>query len=80
MVAARVKIFHAEKAKQRQKRKPKDSVVENLPQQNNGKARDHAGAALHVSGKSVDAATEPRGGIAAANATLAGEISSTGVS
>lgn len=40
-------------AKERQKRKPGNSVVENLPPQN-GKARDMVGKAIGVSGKTID--------------------------
>lgn len=54
MVAARARGMYDEAAKERQKRKPADSVVENLPPQ---KARDAAGKALGVSGKSVDFAS-----------------------
>ena len=43
MVAARTKDHYAELAKERQKRKPKGSVVANLPQQKNDKSRDQAG-------------------------------------
>lgn len=45
---ARVREHYDKQAKERQKRKPADSVVENLPQQ---KARDAAGKAFGVSGK-----------------------------
>lgn len=55
MVAARVRSIYEAQAKARQVRKPADSVVENLPQQN--RARDAAGKAVGVSGKSVDFAT-----------------------
>ena len=51
---ARARGMYDEAAKERQKRKPADSVVENLPPQ---KARDAAGKALGVSGKSVDFAS-----------------------
>mgnify|MGYP001347518671 CR=1 FL=1 len=65
MVAGRVKKYHAELAKQRQRaagargkeggRGKKKTLVENLPQGfENGKARDSAAAAVGVSGKSVD--------------------------
>jgi hypothetical protein len=59
MVAARTRSYYEEQAKQRQVRKPADSVVENLPQQtaDNARARDAAGKAVGVSGKSVDYAT-----------------------
>ncbi len=47
-------------AKQRQKRKPANSVVENLPPQKSeaGKTRDQIGKMFGVSGKSVDYATK----------------------
>jgi protein gp37 len=45
-----------EAAKERQLRKPADSVVEPVPPQNTGKARDKAGASVGVSGKSIDMA------------------------
>lgn len=57
MVAAAAKEFFEKEAKERQKRKPANSVVENLPQQN-GKARDKAAAAVGVSGRSVDHASK----------------------
>jgi hypothetical protein len=57
MVAAKIRQGFDDEAKERQTRKPADSVVENLPQQK-GKARDKAGDLLKVSGKSVDAATK----------------------
>lgn len=56
MVAARARSIYDRQAKERQVRKPADSVVENLPQQNT-RARDAAGKAVSVSGKSVDYAT-----------------------
>jgi hypothetical protein len=52
MVAARIREHYEPAAKERKKRKPK-SVGANCPPQNNGKARDAAGAALKVSGKAV---------------------------
>ena len=59
MVAARARGMYDEAAKERQKRKPADSVQENLPEQNQ-QARDAAGKALGVSGKSVDFDGEKR--------------------
>ncbi len=53
MVAARAKESFAGPAKERRKRKPANSVVEDFPPQKR-KARDAAGAAVGVSGKSVD--------------------------
>ena len=53
MCAARAREVYEQQAKERQIRKPADSVVENLPQQNS-KVRDAAGKAFGVSGKSVD--------------------------
>lgn len=55
MVAARARDIYDQAAKERQKRKPADSVVENLPQQ---KARDAAGKQVGISGKTVDFATK----------------------
>jgi len=58
MVAARVREMYDREAKERQKRQPK-SVVENIPQQNEGiKARDAAGKSVGVNGKYVDHATK----------------------
>lgn len=57
MVGAKLREFYDTEAKERRVRKPVDSVVENLPQQN-GKARDKAGKAVGVSGKSIDHATK----------------------
>lgn len=57
MVADRARELFDKQAKERQKRKPADSVVANLPQQT---ARDAAGKALGVSGKLVDAARTVR--------------------
>ena len=45
--------LYDQQAKERQKRKPANSVVENFPQQNS-KARDAVGKAVGVSGKSID--------------------------
>jgi ParB-like chromosome segregation protein Spo0J len=58
-VAARLLPIYEAQAAKRKERKPK-SVVVNLPQQklDAGKARDKAGAALNVSGKSVDMASK----------------------
>jgi len=64
MAAARTKEIYEEQAKERQKEsgkihgRGKEKVVENFPQPISGKARDQAGEALNVSGKSVDAATK----------------------
>ncbi|MEM6778216.1 MAG: hypothetical protein AAF670_11220 [Planctomycetota bacterium] len=57
MCAARAREVFDQQAKERQKRKPAGSVVENLPQQDT-KARDAAGKAFGVSGRSVDHATK----------------------
>ena len=54
MVADKAREYYDKQAKERQKRKPVDSVVENLPQQTHERARDAAGKALGVSGRSVD--------------------------
>jgi ParB-like chromosome segregation protein Spo0J len=55
-VGVKLKAHYAELAKERQIRKPVDSVKENLPEQNKGQARDQAGKAVNVSGKSIDMA------------------------
>jgi len=57
MCAARAREFYEKQAKERQKRKSPDSVPENLPEQKND-ARDAAGKAFNVSGKSVDYASK----------------------
>jgi hypothetical protein len=57
MVAARARDYYDRQAKERQKRKPADSVLENLPGQK-GTARDQAAKAAGVSGKTVDHATK----------------------
>lgn len=58
MVAARIEELFKPAAKERQKRKPSDSVSENLREQTtqptNGKVSEQAGAALNVSGRTVD--------------------------
>ncbi len=58
MCAARARDIYEQQAKERQKRKPADSVPENLPEQKTD-ARDAAGKAFGVSGKSVDHAKQP---------------------
>lgn len=57
MVGARAREIYDRQAKERQKRKPSNSVPVNLPEQK-GDARDHAAKAVGVSGKSVDFATK----------------------
>ncbi len=54
MCAARASEIYERQAKERQTRKPVASVKENLPEQIKGQARDAAGRAFGVSGKSVD--------------------------
>lgn len=54
MVAQKLRDYYDGEAKERQKRKPDDSVPEKLPEQRNGDARDKAGEAVGVSGKLVD--------------------------
>lgn len=56
-VAGRVKPFYEAKARERMEAGTKADPVENLPQ-GASRARDAAGAALNVSGKSVDHATK----------------------
>ena len=53
MVGARARDYYDEQAKDRQKRKPTNSVPVNLPEQIKGDARDHAARAVGVSGKSI---------------------------
>ncbi len=78
MVGARIKGHYVEAAKERQKRKPKDeSVPDNCPEQNDqGEARDKAGEAVNVSGKSVDRAEKviEKGSVALQNAVESGEV------
>lgn len=56
LAAGKARDYYDKQAKERQTRKPADSVVENLPQQK-GRARDKAGEVFGVSGKSVDYGT-----------------------
>lgn len=61
MVGARVREIYDKQAKERQKVRKGDqpgATVENLPQLQNGKARDLAGKAVGVSGKLIDHATK----------------------
>jgi len=57
MVGARAREHYDREAKERQKRKPADSVQENLPEQK-GQARDQAAKAVGVSGRTIDFATK----------------------
>jgi superfamily I DNA and/or RNA helicase len=57
IAAAKTREFYDKRAKERQKRKPADSVPENLPEQN-GDSRDEAGKAFGVSGRLVDYASK----------------------
>lgn len=57
MVAARARDYYEARAKERML-KGKEHPVESLPQGDKGKARDLAGKAVGVSGKSVDYATK----------------------
>jgi ParB-like chromosome segregation protein Spo0J len=57
MVGGRAKGVYEKQAKDRQLRKPSDSVKDNCPEQK-GQARDKAGEAAGVSGKSVDRAAK----------------------
>jgi hypothetical protein len=59
MIGDKARDWYDEKAKERQIRKPADSVVETLPQQN-ARARDQAGKAVNVSGKTMDKAKKVR--------------------
>lgn len=61
MVAAKARDLYDKQAKERQKARKGDqpgASVENLPQLETSKARDAAGKAVGVSGKSVDYATK----------------------
>ena len=49
-------------AKERQKRKPVDSVPENLPEQNKGDARDQLGEAFGISGRTAEYGGKVLGG------------------
>lgn len=62
ILPARAKALYDRMAKERQKRKPANSVPANLPEQNPalGDARDQAGQAFGVSGKTVEAARSSR--------------------
>lgn len=62
MIGERAREMYDRQAKERQVRKPSDSVVETLPPQthDNGKARDQAGNAVGVSGKLIDNARTVR--------------------
>jgi hypothetical protein len=53
MVAARARALYDKAAKERQKRRPLNSVSANLPEQM-GDARDQAARAVGVSGRLVD--------------------------
>ena len=57
MCAGRARAYYDQQAKERQVRKPADSVQVNLPEQKQ-QAREAAGKAFGVSGKSVDYATK----------------------
>lgn len=58
MCAARARSIYEEQAKERQnatlKQNASDTVQENLPERKKGQARDQAGKAFGVSGRSVD--------------------------
>lgn len=59
MIGARVREIYEKDAKERQKRKPADSVGSHGPQQNNaGRTRDVVGKLMGVSGQSIDRATK----------------------
>lgn len=58
MCAAKVKDLYEKQAKERQKRKPSGFVPANSPEQKKGDARDNAGKAFGIGGKSVDNATK----------------------
>lgn len=65
MVAARLRKYYDQQAKERQhqgqergRQSQKGALVENLPPTETAKARDQAGEVLRVSGKTVDFATK----------------------
>ena len=58
MCAARAREIYEKQAKERQLRKPSDSVPANFPEQTKGDASDKVGEAFGVSGTSVDYATK----------------------
>jgi hypothetical protein len=58
IVADKARAMYDDEAKERRKRRPADSVPENLP--GCSTARDQAGKAVGVSGKLVDAARHVR--------------------
>lgn len=76
IVGAKVLNHYKAEAKERMKRKPRDSAMANLPQQT-GAARDQAGAAVKVSGRSIDkaAAVLEQGAPEVIAAVEAGELS-----
>lgn len=78
MVGARLKEIYSAEAKERQKRKPADSVVKNFTPQN-GKSRDKAAEAVNVSGPLIDAAAKvaKQGVPELAAAVVAGDIAVT---
>jgi len=75
VIAARLRPFYDAQAKERQIRKPADSVQEKVPEQNNQQARDAAGKVANVNGKYVDHATKiERASPAIAQAVLDGKM------
>ena len=58
MCAQRARKMYDEAAAERKKRKPKDSVPDNCPEQTRCDARDQVGETFGVSGKSVDRAAK----------------------
>lgn len=58
MVGARIKEYYAKEAKERQGSNQHKSKVENFPPSEVGKARDMAGKAVGVSGRSIDFASK----------------------
>ena len=76
MIGAKVLELHKTEAKERQKRKPADSVPAIVPEQK-GDARDKAGAAVKVSGRSIDKAAKvlANGAPEVVSAVEAGELS-----
>ncbi len=58
MIGARAREIYDKQAKERQKRKPLNSVSDPGREQNGGRAADKAGEAVGVSGRSIERATK----------------------
>lgn len=60
MFGDKARKYYEAEAKKRQIRKSTDSVPETFPEQKTGKARDQAGKAVGVSGRTMDKAKKVR--------------------